>query len=171
MNKLLLTTAIAAVLTIPACANHVDKIDSDFASLDNDNDGLISKVEADDDNIWEHFSNIDTDLDGNISRVEYDTYMKLNTGRVAEDSEITESAFKAEIKKFDRIENSFAALDNDSSGYISIEEADDDDISNHFGYIDTNNDRRVSQYEFTSYINKYGKDVAEDEALTTVKNK
>jgi len=169
MKKLLLTTAIAAAFSLPACSSHIDKITSDFASLDNDKDGYISKIEADDDDIWEHFSKIDTDIDGNISRVEFDNYVKLNTGKVADNAEITDSAFKSEIKKFDRIESSFASLDNDSNGYISVEEADDDDISKHFGYIDTNKDNVISQVEFNAYIKKHGKAVATDDALKVMK--
>jgi len=169
MNKLILSTAIAAMFSLPACSSQIDKIGSDFASLDNDKDGYISKAEADDDDIWDHFSKIDTDKDGNISRVEFDNYVKLHTGEVADNAEITDSAFESKIKKFDRIENSFASLDNDSNGYISVEEADDDEISKHFGYIDTNKDNVVSEKEFNYYINKYGKKVAEDDALEVMK--
>jgi Ca2+-binding EF-hand superfamily protein len=96
--------------------------------------------------------------------------MQLNTGKVATDSEVSESAFKAEIAKFDPIENDFKSLDNDKNGYVSIEEADDDDIANHFGYMDSNKDKRVSRTEFVNYISKYGSDVAEDDALEMVKN-
>lgn len=170
MKKLTLATTILASLTLAACSSNqgLDKIDSDFGSLDNDSDGYISKVEADDDNIWQHFSNIDTNMDNQISRKEFDAYMQLNTGKVASDSEVSESAFKAEIAKFDKIENDFQSLDNDSDGYISISEGDDDDISNHFGYMDTNKDKRISKSEFVSYIKKYGSEVAEDDALEQV---
>lgn len=170
MKKLTLATTILASLTLAACSSNqgLDKIDSDFGSLDNDSDGYISKVEADDDNIWQHFSNIDTNMDNQISRKEFDAYMQLNTGKVASDSEVSESAFKAEIAKFDKIENDFQSLDNDSDGYISISEGDDDDISNHFGYMDTNKDKRISKTEFVSYIKKYGSEVAEDDALEQV---
>ncbi|MCF2900258.1 EF-hand domain-containing protein [Pseudoalteromonas sp. OFAV1] len=167
MKKLTLASTILAALSLSACSasNSLAKIDSDFGSLDNDNDGYISKVEADDGAIWEHFSNIDTNMDEQISRTEFNAYMQLNTGKVATDSEVSESAFKAEIAKFDPIENDFKSLDNDKNGYISIEEADDDDIANHFGYMDSNKDKRVSRNEFISYINKYGSEVAEDDAL------
>ena len=40
--------------------------------------------------------------------------MQLNAGKVATDSEVSESAFKADIAKFDKIENDFKSLDNDS---------------------------------------------------------
>ena len=171
MNKLTLASTILAALSLSACSasNSLAKIDSDFGSLDNDNDGYISKTEADDDAIWAHFSNIDTNMDEQISRSEFNAYMQLNTGKVAEDSEVSESAFKAEIAQFDPIENDFKSLDNDKNGYISVEEADDDDIANHFGYMDTNKDKRVSRNEFISYITEHGSDGAEDDALDMVK--
>ena len=172
MKKLTLATTILATLSLAACASSqgLDKIDSDFASLDNDSDGFISKVEADDDNIWGHFSNIDTNMDEEISRKEFNAYMQLNTGKVATDSDVSESAFKADIAKFDKIESSFASLDNDSNGYISVVEGNDDDISNHFGYMDKNKDKRISKNEFTGYIKKYGKAVAEDDAFKVIKH-
>ena len=43
-------------------------------------------------------------MDNEISRKEFNTYMQLNTGKVATDSEVSESAFKAKIAKFDKIE-------------------------------------------------------------------
>ena len=172
MKKLTLASTILAALTLSACSSNasMDKISSDFGSLDNDNDGYISKVEADDDDIWSHFSNIDTNMDEQISREEFSTYTQLNTGKVATDSEVSESAFKAEIAKFDPIDSNFSSLDTDSNGYISVVEANDDDIANHFGYIDANKDKRVSKNEFMSYIRAHGSEVAEDEALEMLKN-
>ena len=109
-------------------------------------------------------------MDEEISRKEFNAYMQLNTGKVATDSDVSESAFKANIAKFDKIESSFASLDNDSNGYISVVEGNDDDISNHFGYMDKNKDKRISKNEFTGYIKKYGKAVAEDDALKVIKH-
>ncbi|WP_405632025.1 EF-hand domain-containing protein [Pseudoalteromonas sp. Ld20] len=171
MKKLTLASTILAALSLSACStSSMPKIDSNFGSLDNDDDGYISKVEADDDNIWEHFSNIDTNMDEQISRKEFNSYMQLNTGKVASDTEVADSAFKADIAKFDPIENDFSSLDNDRNGFISISEANDDDIAKHFGYMDTNQDKRISQQEFIGYIQTYGSDVAEDEALEMIKN-
>ena len=60
MKKLTIASTILAALSLAACSSNqgLEKIDSDFASLDNDSDGFISKTEADDDSIWQHFSNI-----------------------------------------------------------------------------------------------------------------
>lgn len=91
--------------------------------------------------------------------------MWLNIGKVVIDSEVFELVFKVEIVKFDLIENDFKLLDNDKNGYIFIEEVDDDDIVNYFGYMDSNKDKCVSCNEFISYINKYGSEVVEDDVL------
>lgn len=65
MKKLILVLIILVVLSLLVCfvSNFLVKIDSDFGSLDNDNDGYIFKVEVDDDVIWEYFLNIDINMD------------------------------------------------------------------------------------------------------------
>jgi len=173
MKKLTLATTILATLGLVACASNqsTDKIDNEFASLDNDSDGFISKAEADDNNIWQHFSNIDSNMDNELSRSEFNAYMQLNTGKVATDSDVSESAFKAKIAKFDKIDSDFSSLDNDNNGFISVVEADDDNISNHFGYIDANKDKRISENEFVSYIKKYGRSVVESDTLESMKSR
>lgn len=79
MNKLTLVTLISGALSAGAMAgDHRDKIDSTFADLDNDDNGYISREEADDDDIYEHFSNIDMNNDMRLSMKEYNTHVTNN---------------------------------------------------------------------------------------------
>lgn len=165
MKKLTLASLITAMFVLPTVAvagdmEHVnkDKISSTFSELDNDKDGFISKEEADDDDIWEHFSSIDGILgktaDGNISQSEFDTYMNRNTGLVATSKEVSESAKDSKIKDIDPIEGDFQSFDEDDNGYISVAEAAKNKLKEHFGYADSNTDKRVSSDEFDSYMNQ-----------------
>ena len=54
------------------------------------------------------------------------------------------------------IKHSFAKIDSDSSGSISVSEADSHTILEHYGYIDKNNDFVLSESEFNSYVKKWG---------------
>lgn len=153
MTKQTLALIISAIMSGSVLAGGVDidKISSSFNELDNDDDGMISKEEADDDDIWEHFALIDGNKDGNISRDEFNAYMDNNTGLVAENSEITESGRDVDDMELEPIEHEFDEIDDDSNGYISLAEADDHVIENHFGYIDENDDNLISEAEFDGY--------------------
>lgn len=72
-------------------AGDMEKIDSTFDSLDNNDDAFISQEEADDDNVWGHFTAIDTDGDKRLSQTEFNTYIRTNPGMV-EDMEEVEDA-------------------------------------------------------------------------------
>ncbi|GAB3017982.1 EF-hand domain-containing protein [Bowmanella dokdonensis] len=155
MTKLGLLALSTMSVTLIACAgNDLEKIGSTFGSLDNDHDGYISKEEADDDEIWEHFAMIDGNTDGEISRAEFNAYMQANAGLVAEDQDVVDSAKDAKVAKLDPIEHDFATLDEDENGYISLEEADDNQIEKHFGYVDSNRDSRVSRLEYQAYVRR-----------------
>lgn len=66
----------------------------------------------------------------------------------------------------DKIGSSFSSLDNDSDGYISKEEADDDDIWDHFanidGAADGTKDGLISRMEFQAYMDMNVGEVAEN---------
>ena len=161
MTRTKLATLVAALFSVSVFAGpDFDKIGSTFKELDNDQDGLISKEEADDDEIWEHFSLIDSNSDGNLSQKEYSSYMDKYIGAVAEDSEVAKSGEIPNKKELDDIDHDFSELDDDDNGYVSLAEAEGHDVNFHFGYIDTDNDRRLSQQEFELYIETQGKAVA-----------
>ncbi|GAA0858074.1 EF-hand domain-containing protein [Aliiglaciecola litoralis] len=160
MKKLTLASLIAAMFVLPATAGdhehlNKDKISSTFSELDNDEDGYISKEEADDDDIWEHFSSIDGILghpaDGNLSKSEFDAYMQRHTGEVASNKEVSDSAKDSKMKDLDPIEHNFETLDDDDNGFISLSEASDHNVKDHFGYADANSDKRISRDEFEHY--------------------
>ena len=69
----------------------------------------------------------------------------------------------------EKIDTTFVDLDNDDNGYISREEADDDEIYAHFSKIDTNSDMQLSIKEFNSHVMKYPQHF-DDEVLSTVKS-
>ena len=66
---------------------------------------------------------------------------------------LSAGAFAGE--ELDKIDTTFADLDNDDNGYISREEADDDEISDHFAKIDANSDMQLSVKEFNTHVKKH----------------
>ena len=72
-------------------AGDMDKIDTDFDSLDNNDDGYVSQEEADDNNVWDHFSKIDKDQDSRLSRTEFRTYTTANPSAVEKGEDIPET--------------------------------------------------------------------------------
>lgn len=66
---------------------------------------------------------------------------------------LSASAFASE--GLEKIDTTFADLDNDDNGYISREEADDDEVFAHFSKIDVNSDMRLSIKEFNDHVTKY----------------
>ncbi|TKB02466.1 calcium-binding protein [Alteromonas portus] len=75
MKKLTIATLISAALSTGAFAGDMKKIDTTFVDLDNDDNGYISKEEADDDEIYAHFSKIDTNSDMQLSIKEFNTHV------------------------------------------------------------------------------------------------
>ena len=69
----------------------------------------------------------------------------------------------------EKIDTTFVDLDNDDNGYISREEADDDEIHTHFSKIDTNSDMQLSAKEFNAHVMKHPQHF-DDEVLSTVKS-
>ncbi|WP_394223204.1 calcium-binding protein [Alteromonas gracilis] len=76
MKKLTIATLISAALSAGAFAgNGLEKIDTTFADLDNDDNGYISREEADDDEIFAHFSKIDANSDMKLSIKEFNAHV------------------------------------------------------------------------------------------------
>ncbi|OJF68601.1 calcium-binding protein [Alteromonas sp. V450] len=76
MKKLTIATLISAALSTAAFAgNGIEKIDTTFVDLDNDDNGYISREEADDDEIYAHFSKIDTNSDMQLSINEFNSHV------------------------------------------------------------------------------------------------
>lgn len=69
----------------------------------------------------------------------------------------------------DKIDTTFADLDNDDNGYISREEVDDDEIIAHFSKIDANSDMQLSIEEFNAHVMKYPQHF-NDEMVATVQS-
>ncbi|MGB3623936.1 hypothetical protein FT643_12455 [Ketobacter sp. MCCC 1A13808] len=90
MKKLMIFTA-AATLSTFAMAGDVEKIDTDFDSLDNNDDMHISQEEADDNNISHYFSEIDSNEDKVLSLEEYRDYIVSHPSSVEEGEELPES--------------------------------------------------------------------------------
>ncbi|MCZ8530054.1 calcium-binding protein [Alteromonas sp. PRIM-21] len=76
MKKLTIATLISAALSAGAFAgDDMEKIDTTFVDLDNDDNGYISREEADDDEIYAHFSKIDTNSDMQLSAKEFNAHV------------------------------------------------------------------------------------------------
>ena len=76
MKKLTIATLISAALSAGAFAgDDMEKIDTTFVDLDNDDNGYISREEADDDEIYAHFSKIDANSDMKLSIEEFNTHV------------------------------------------------------------------------------------------------
>lgn len=92
MKKLLvLATILFSGAAFAAGSGEIEKIDSDFSSLDNNDDNYISQEEADDDNVWDHFTAIDTDKDKRLSQTEFNSYIKANPSMVEDMEEVEEA--------------------------------------------------------------------------------
>lgn len=90
MKYLLLTSALLAFFPMAFAGDQMEKIDTDFGSLDNNNDQYVSQEEADDNNIGDHFSIIDTNQDGKLSKQEYVAYLSQNPGVIEEGENLIE---------------------------------------------------------------------------------
>lgn len=83
-------TATAVSTCVFAADGELRKIDSDFDSLDNNNDMYISKEEADDNNVWDHFSAIDKNGDQRLSEAEFRNYLMSNPDVIEKGEELPE---------------------------------------------------------------------------------
>jgi Ca2+-binding EF-hand superfamily protein len=83
---LIVTTLFSASLFVSA--EGMRKIDTDFDSLDNNDDGYVSEEEADDNHVWDHFKKIDTNSDRRLSEAEFKSYTRSYPSTVEEGEEI-----------------------------------------------------------------------------------
>lgn len=91
MKKLTLASIITSVLATSAFAAQQDTTtqesaaqestpqatDSNFATLDTNEDGVISQGEASKDNVWNYFVKVDEDENGQLSPREFNTYASI----------------------------------------------------------------------------------------------
>ncbi|WP_414828490.1 calcium-binding protein [Alteromonas sp. H39] len=102
MKKLTLVTLISAALSASAIAgDHQEKIDTTFADLDNDDNGYISREEADDNDIYAHFSNIDLDNDMRLSIKEFNTHVTNNPEHFDGDVVASVQSMKNSVEEVD----------------------------------------------------------------------
>ncbi len=102
MKKLTLVTLISTALSAGAFAgDHKDKIDTTFADLDNDDNGYISREEADDDDIYAHFSQIDLNEDMRLSIKEFNTHVTNNPEHFEGDVVASVQSMKNSVEEVD----------------------------------------------------------------------
>jgi cold shock CspA family protein len=174
-------TALALLMTVGSA--HAQKtpqepITHDFETLDVNDDGYISRKEAEGENILYHFPAIDEDQDQTLNKQEYLNYIVEEEPLIGEELPLSKlpQAYLRERAGQDsevvtnpalmpKIETEFSDLDNDGDGFISAAESDDDDAYEHFRGMDLNDDSLVSEYEFEKYLREYGTIVATEEVL------
>lgn len=102
MKKLTLVTLISSALSAGAIAgDHKEKIESSFADLDNDDNGYISREEADDDDIYEHFATIDMNGDMMLSKKEFKTHVTNNPQHFEDDVVASVQTLAADVEEVD----------------------------------------------------------------------
>ena len=86
MKKLTLAVIVSAAMSTSAFANdHMEKIDSTFADLDSDKNGMISMSEAQNSSVKGYFDALDTNSDDSVSQNEFITYMESQPSKFSED--------------------------------------------------------------------------------------
>ncbi|GAB3039040.1 EF-hand domain-containing protein [Bowmanella dokdonensis] len=175
----LLPLISALAISTPLVAAGQEKIGSAFYHLDNDDNGYISKEEADDNNIWRHFSQIDSNNDGKLTRNEFNRYLYSSPAsfdegikeakkehdegyavadRIEEGNEKADYDLNRGNRPSDQaprppaIENSFEELDRNDNGRITMTEAEERNIAYHFGYADKDVDYALTRIEFNTYV-------------------
>jgi Ca2+-binding EF-hand superfamily protein len=179
------STALALLLAAGSAYSQTTKtpqepITQDFETLDENDDGFVSRQEADDENVWYHFTAIDADRDHKLSKDEFVNYIRQEEPLLGEQlpleelpqaylRERTGVGSNADVvtnpELLPKIQTEFAGLDNDGDGFISLAEAADDYANEHFTHIDINDDGMLSEYEFETYLREHGTEVATQDVV------
>jgi len=108
---------------------------TEYNTLDRDRDTYLSETEiGEDDALYPRWSDFDLNDDQRIDQVEYTQYRIETAGGVGD--------YTAE----------FSEMDVDSDGYITTEEArDDDELTGNWSDYDMDADDRLDQNEFADY--------------------
>ncbi|QJR82133.1 EF-hand domain-containing protein [Alteromonas pelagimontana] len=70
----------------------------------------------------------------------------------------------------EKIESTFAELDENSNGYLTNAEVDDEGVASYFTKIDTDSDQQISKNEFESYLQSNPESFEDDIIQTAQKN-
>lgn len=125
--------------------------DARWARLDNDADGRISAVEADQDSAFGvTFDDMDTDDDGFVSNAEFVAFGEATTTRSA--SQDKAEGTSAETTSTTGSTSGFAGLDKDKDGRVSSTEAGaNTSFDSGFAAMDDNGDGFVTDAEFRAH--------------------
>lgn len=100
MNKLTLAVIVSAAMSTAAYANdHMDKIDSTFADLDTDKNGVVSMSEAENSAVKNHFGKFDTNSDDSISQNEFITYMESEPSKFTQNAKDNVRYTEVQVEK------------------------------------------------------------------------
>jgi Ca2+-binding EF-hand superfamily protein len=127
--------ALAAALGLPGLSfadDHAAKLDAAFKAADKDNDGTLTKEEAQAmPRVAKHFDAIDTDHDGTVSLDEIKASMQHAMKAMHEkgeaafknaDADHDGTLDKEEAKAMPRVAKNFDAIDADHDGTVSMDE-------------------------------------------------
>jgi len=147
-------------------ADMIRKVQEHFAKLDSDNDGFVTKAEAEaakdrmrerfvEKRVEKHgegmFERMDKDNDGSISRSEFDSVREERVEKIREGGHVMKRVHMVRIAMHGRL---FEMADADKDGRVSLQEATTAAAS-HFDRMDTNRDGTLSVEEMRAAHGKH----------------